>query len=256
MRLATWNVLNGTSLSDGAVDAARLAAAAGSLRADVLGLQEVDRGQPRSGGADLVGEVAAGSGDGRPAHWRFEPALIGTPGGSWRPATDADDPSSGPAYGVGLVSAWPVRSWQVLRLPPARTRAPILLPTTRQVMWLQDEPRVALAAVVDGPLGVMTVATTHLSFVPGWNVLQLRRLTRWIAGLPGPYVLLGDLNMPALPVRVTSGWRVLGRGPTYPSPDPRVQLDHVLGRGSLPRARGSERPVMPVSDHRPLLVEL
>ena len=29
---------------------------------------------------------------------------------------------------------------------------------------------------METPLGVMTIATTHLSFVPGWNGVQLRRL--------------------------------------------------------------------------------
>lgn len=253
VRLATWNVLNGTGLLDGRVDVARLGSAAAGLRADVLALQEVDRGQPRSHGVDLVQEVAAASGA---AHWRFEPSLVGTPGSSWRPARDGDGPASGPSYGVGLVSAWPVRSWQVLRMAAARTRAPVLLPGTRQVIWIRDEPRIVLAAAVDGPLGPMTVAATHLSFVPGWNLLQLQRLSRWLRRLPGPYVLLGDLNMPAVPVRAASAWRVLGQGPTYPANDPKVQLDHVLGRGTLPPVVGVERPALPVSDHRPLVVEL
>ena len=117
LRVATWNILNGTSLLDGRVDAGRLREAAASLRASALGLQEVDRGQPRSGGLDLVAEVAAGTGA---AAARFVPALIGTPGGRWRPALDGDaEPgdvpdgravSSEPEYGVGLVSAFPVRS--------------------------------------------------------------------------------------------------------------------------------------------------
>ena len=92
-------------------------------------------------------------------------------------------------------------SWHVLRLGAARVRSPILLPGSRQVIWLQDEPRVAVAAVVEGPPASMTVASTHLSFVPGWNAVQLRRLTRWLRALPGPHVLLGDLNMPPLGVR-------------------------------------------------------
>lgn len=252
MRLATWNVLNGTSLADGVVDAGRLGLAAAELRADVLGLQEVDRGQPRSHGLDLVGTVGEGTGA---ADLRFVPALIGTPGGSWRRAADGDDDAP-LGYGVGLVSAHPVQSWHVLRLAPARVRSPILLPHTRQVIWLQDEPRVALAAVVDGPYGLMTVATTHLSFVPGWNAVQLRRVVRWLHTLPGPQVLLGDLNMPAVAAGGISRWSVLGRRPTYPSPEPRVQLDHVLGSGPLPPVRSVETPVLPVSDHRPLVVEL
>ena len=269
MRLATWNVLHGTSLEDGRVDAARLREAAHSLRGDVLGLQEVDdRGQPRSHGLDLAREVASGTGA---ADWRFVPALVGTPGSDWRPATAGDEvgtPGSDerptraeegaapPAYGVGLVSAHPVRSWHVLRMPAARARSPIVLPGSRRVIWLSDEPRVAVAAVLDGPFGIMTVATTHLSFVPGWNAVQLRRLTRWLARLPGPHVLLGDLNMPALPARAASGWRVLGRRATYPAHEPRVQLDHALGHGALPAVRSVDAPVLPLSDHRPLVVEL
>lgn len=253
MRLATWNVLNGTSLSDGLVDAARLRQATATLRADVLGLQEVDRGQSRSGGLDLVREVAEGTGA---ADWRFLPALVGAPGGSWRIAGDADDAPGGAGYGVGLVSALPVRSWHVLRLSAARLRSPILLPGTRRVIWLQDEPRAVLAAVLNGPYGALTVASTHLSFIPGWNAVQLRRTVGWLATLPGPRVLLGDLNMPARPAGAVSGWRVLARRLTYPAPQPRVQLDHVLGSGSLPPVRDVDTPVLPVSDHRPLVVEL
>jgi endonuclease/exonuclease/phosphatase family metal-dependent hydrolase len=253
VRLATLNLLNGTSLQDRAVAPARVAQAVRLLRADVLGLQEVDRGQPRSHGADLTAAVAVATGA---EHWRFVPALVGTPGGTWRPAIDEDDETTGPAYGVGLVSRWPVRSWHVTRLPAAPVRAPVLLPGTRQVIWLQDEPRVGLAAVVRTPYGEVTVATTHLSFVPGWNGRQLRTLTAGLARLPGPQVLLGDLNMPPPFPRLVTGWRVLARTPTYPAERPRVQLDHALARGDLPPVTAVQAPELPVSDHRALLVQL
>ena len=45
MRLASFNILNGRSLSDGEVDAGRLRGGE-ALDADVLGLQEVDRASP------------------------------------------------------------------------------------------------------------------------------------------------------------------------------------------------------------------
>lgn len=253
MRIASLNLLHGRSLADGRVDVARLHEAATLLAADVLGLQEVDRAQPRSHGLHLTREVAEATGA---ADWRFVPALVGEPGAAWRAAHDADDDTAEPSYGCGLVSRYPVRSWHVVRLPAARVRSPILLPGTRQVMWLPDEPRVGVAAVVEGPLGVMTVATTHLSFVPGWNVVQLRRLTRFLGGLPGPRVLVGDLNLPgAVPARVT-GWRSLARVPTYPGAEPRWQLDHALGSGPLPPVRSVAAPAVPVSDHRALVVEL
>ena len=253
VRLATLNLLNGTSLDDRLVSPHRLVHAVQALAPDVLGLQEVDRFQPRSHSADLTRQVAEALGA---EHWRFVPALVGTPGGTWRAATDDDHDGTEPAYGVGLVSRWPVRSWHVTRLAAAPVRSPIVLPGTRQVVWLRDEPRVGLAAVVETPQGVVTVATTHLSFVPGWNGAQLRRLTGELARLPGPQVLLGDLNMPRPFPQLLTGWRPLARTGTYPAEQPRVQLDHVLACGDLPPVTAVEAPRLAVSDHRALLVVL
>lgn len=265
MRLATFNLLHGRAVSDGLVDPGRLRASVEALDADVLGMQEVDRGQSRSGGLDLtqVAARAMGAADG---DWRFEPALLGTPGGAWRGVTDDDQqpsvdgagpaPADQPGYGIGLVSRLPVERWHVVRLGAAPVRSPVLMPGTRRLLWLQDEPRVALAAVLRGPDGPFTVATTHLSFVPAWNVLQLRRLVRGLRGLPDPLVLLGDFNLPwRLPGMVT-GWTPLARVATYPAPRPRVQFDHALGRGPLPRVVATAARELPVSDHRALVVTL
>lgn len=252
MRLATFNLLHGRSLTDGRVVADRLTEAAQQLDADVVGLQEVDRGQPRSGGADQTGHVARAMGA---AHWRFVPAIVGTPGATWRAATDEDDAAS-PAYGVGLVSRLPVLTWQVVRLPAARVRAPVLLPGTRRVIWLQDEPRVGIVAVVQTPSGPVTIGTTHLSFVPGRNGAQLRTLTAAMARLPGPRVLLGDFNLPGPVPRLLTRWQPLARTPTYPAPEPRVQLDHVLASGELPAVTAVQALRLPVSDHRALRVQL
>ncbi len=253
MRLATLNLLNGMSLSDRAVTPARLTEAVQALRADVVGLQEVDRSQPRSHSADLTRQVADAMDT---PHWRFVPALIGTPGFDWRAAVDADTDGTEAAYGIGLVSRYPVRSWHVTRLSAAPVRSPIVLPGSKQVIWLKDEPRVGLAAVVETPIGVMTIATTHLSFVPVWNGKQLRTLTADLAALPGPRVLLGDLNMPSPFPRLLTGWRVLAKVATYPAWDPKIQLDHVLGSGELPAITSVESPELAVSDHRGLLIEL
>jgi endonuclease/exonuclease/phosphatase family metal-dependent hydrolase len=116
-----------------------------------------------------------------------------------------------------------------------------------------------VAAVLDRRPGEgpSTVATCHLSFVPGVNVGQLRAVCRWLRTLPGPRVLIGDLNLPGgLPARV-SRWPQLARVPTYPSWRPRVQWDHALGDGIDPAAATRVQAVgLPVSDHRALLVEL
>ncbi|SDS94099.1 endonuclease/exonuclease/phosphatase family protein [Actinoplanes derwentensis] len=255
MRLATFNLLHGRSLSDGTVHADRIHAAITDLDADVLGLQEVDRAQPRSGLLDLTTLAADALG----AHThRFAAAVVGTPGEIWQPWHAAADISH-PQYGIALVSRYPVQRWLITQLPGAPMRSPVLVGGGR-LMLLRDEPRVLLAAVLDTPHGPLSVATTHLSFVPGWNVRQLRAAVRAMRALPAPRVLLGDLNMPAGPVRAFTGWQPLARAATFPSPVPRTQLDHVLadprGAAALGRVVQVRTPRAGVSDHRPLVVHL
>jgi endonuclease/exonuclease/phosphatase family metal-dependent hydrolase len=260
VRLVTFNLMHGRSLRDGQVDPVRLAEVVAGLDADVLGMQEVDRDQPRSGGADLAALAAGALGE-RAAH-RFAPTVIGTPGEAFRTVTAADAGVGEPHYGVALATRWPVLSWRVFRLPAARMRAPVYVPgpSGGGMILLDDEPRVLLAAVVDGPAGPMTVATTHLSFLPGWNLRQLRQAVRALRVLPAPRLLLGDLNIPGRMAAVASGWRMLAHRPTYPGPSPRVQFDHILldprGGDALPPIRAVDTPAVTVSDHRPLVVEL
>jgi endonuclease/exonuclease/phosphatase family metal-dependent hydrolase len=148
---------------------------------------------------------------------------------------------------------------QVTALPGAPIRSPVYTGDDG-IRLLKDEPRVLLAAVLDTPTGPLTVATTHLSFVPGWNLRQLRHAVRSLRALPAPRILLGDLNMPAAPIRALTGWKPLGRAATFPSPAPRAQLDHILadprGRTRLGRVVQVCTPHPPVSDHRPLIVQL
>ena len=124
--------------------------AAAALDADVVGLQEVDRAQDRSGGVDQTAMVAEALG----ARWsRFVPAVDGTPGGDLdrrRRGTTGRWPTD-PAYGVGLVSRLPVLSWRVRRFGPAPFGMPLLVPGSRGLTHVPDEPRIALAAVVRGP---------------------------------------------------------------------------------------------------------
>ena len=256
VRLASFNVLHGRSLDDGQVDTERLVDACASLEADVLALQEIDRNQARSGGVDQTAAVAEAMGAG---HWRFEPALIGEPGAKWRAAADDDDAGLAgpePGYGVGLVSKLAVRRWHVVRLRAAKVRAPVAVPGGRgRFILLPDEPRVALAAEVETAAGPLVVATTHLSFVPGWNLVQLRRVTTALTALGPACVLLGDLNFPGrLPARV-AGWRPLATVKTFPGASPSMQIDHALGHGPLPPVAAASARAMPLSDHRALIVD-
>ncbi|HEX2807507.1 MAG TPA: endonuclease/exonuclease/phosphatase family protein [Kineosporiaceae bacterium] len=257
LRLASFNLCSGRSLLDGLTDPARIGAVATTLDADLLALQEVDRHQDRSGGTDQAARVAHALG--AVAH-RFVPLVTGTPGvPGWLPAPRRDPDATvpdGPSYGVALISRRPVSSWHVLHLDPPAGRWPIPIPSRPpRLLWLADEPRAAVAAVLDHPR--ITVACTHLSFVPGVNARQLRRVRHWLAALPGPHVLLGDLNLPGrLPARLT-GWTPLVTGPTYPSPAPRAQIDHVLASGLSSTMMVTGRILrLPISDHLAVIADL
>jgi endonuclease/exonuclease/phosphatase family metal-dependent hydrolase len=250
VRIATFNILHGRSPEDDRVDVDRLAAAVKSLDADVLGLQEVDRDQPRSMGADLTA-VAAGA-MGVHEH-QFVAALSGTPGGTWMAATGEEQPGSA-SYGIALLSRYPVISWRVVRLPPLRTSVPLWSTWTHRPFLARDEPRVAVAAVLDGPFGQFTVCNTHLSFIPGWNAVQLRRLVRSLTGTREPLALIGDLNMQQPQAARVSGLRPIASAATFPAPRPRRQIDHVLVRGRLRATGPAEAVQLPLSDHRALVV--
>src|SRR4051812_47413896 len=99
MRLATFNLLHGRSPHDGVVCPGRLRDAVKALDADVLSIQEVDHTQPRSALADQTALVAEAVGA---RDSRFLPALVGTPGGSWREAGPDEVPGAAPTHGVGL----------------------------------------------------------------------------------------------------------------------------------------------------------
>ena len=250
MRLATFNILHGRSPLDDRVDLDRFAAAVGSLDADVLGLQEVDRDQPRSHGADLTAVAAQAMGA---PHHRFVATLAGTPG-VWSAATGDLQPRTA-SYGIALLSRLPVLSWHALALPALRGQVPVVFPGRRRPVLVRDEPRAAVAAVVDAPPGPVTVVATHLTFIPGWNAVQLRRLVRMVRHLPRPVVVMGDLNLTGSAPARLSAMRPLATAPTFPVSEPVRQLDHILADGPITAVNGAAHDVG-LSDHRALVADV
>jgi endonuclease/exonuclease/phosphatase family metal-dependent hydrolase len=251
VRVATFNILSGRKPSGAGADLDELGAAVRELDADVLGLQEVDHNQHRSDLADLTTVAAEAMGA---REHRFVAAIAGTPGATWVAATGEEEPGTA-AYGIALLSRFPVRGWQVVRLPSVPVRAPMRFGDRLRPYLVHDEPRVAVAASVETPHGMVSVVNTHLSFVPWWSGRQLRRLRTNLQGLEPPVVLLGDLNMgPDRATRIT-GMRSAAHHLTFPVDRPREQLDHLLLGGAL-TAGASAAPELPVSDHRALWVDL
>jgi endonuclease/exonuclease/phosphatase family metal-dependent hydrolase len=255
--VGTLNLASGRGPAGRPLPASDLAAAVAGLDVDVLAVQEVDAAQPRSAGTDQAAVLAAALG----ADWRMAATLHGTPGPfrSWRAVRDPvlrgpDEPADQPVYGVALLSRRPVRRWWALGLGAGRGRLPLRAVdprTGRPRLWFfPDEPRAAVVAELDG----LTVVGTHLSFAPVTAVRQLRLLRRALGTTPGALVLAGDLNLPGgVPARLM-GAEPLVRAATYPGAQPRVQLDHLLGRGV--RAAAVEVRALPVGDHRLVVAEL
>ena len=250
VRVATFNILHGRAPSDGRVDLERLAGAIQSLDADILALQEVDRDQPRSLGADLTAVAAEAMG--ATAH-QFVAAVTGTPGATWQAATGSEQPGTA-GYGIALLSRYPVSRWQVVRLPALGAPVP-MWHRGRGWSMVRDEARVAVLATVQVPGGSVTVATTHLSFLPAWNVVQLRRVLAFLRPENRPVILMGDLNMDAGQARRITRLTPLAGGPTYPAEAPKRQLVHILARG-LGSLTGSAVVALPLSDHQALTADV
>ena len=255
MRLVTFNVLHGASPDDGEVDLDRFARAIVALDPDVLALQEVDRGQERSRGADLAQVAAEAMGA---ATTRFVAAMTGDPRQRWQPATRTPDPTA-PAYGVALLSRYPMVAWRDLHLPRITPPVPRVRRHPRRVELAREERRAAVIARLETPEGPLLAASAHLSFFPGWNQLQLYALRRALTTSPDrpcPAVLMGDLNMTPRPVRAVARLRPLARFDTFPQDAPRHQIDHVLAHGDVGRVVDARAVQLPMSDHRALVVEL
>lgn len=134
----------------------------------------------------------------------------------------------GPAlwgYGNALFSTAAITDRRVVRLPRHG----------------RNEPRVLLLARTHGLL----FGTTHLSIHEAEARAQLA------AALDcGADVLAGDLNLRSDQL----GGLVADGEPTWPADNPRIRIDHVVT--SLPVVASVVLPAPPVSDHRPLCVEL
>lgn len=254
LRIATYNLLSGRDVrAGGAFDLEAAVEAIKALEADVVALQEVDRGLARSGERDQVAELASRLG----RTGVFAPALLGDPTRRWTPGPGADPDPGGPAYGIGLLSALPLTAVAIAALPgggagEARPRRPDA--RRPPILFSDGEPRAALRVTVEAPWGPVAVTTAHLSFLPWRGRRQLTAAAAFAAGGPHGSVLLGDFNLrPPVVDRALrgQGWRSCPAAPTFPSWKPLLQLDHLLVRGGVTLDDLRVGPPGP-SDHLPL----
>ena len=273
MRVISWNLLHGqkippTNSQDWQAEVVSAAKkVADELQPNFIALQEVDYFQSRS---DLTNQTKLVAQSMQLKYWAYLPTLIGTPGEKWRSVKDLKssivtessiDKNPKASYGIALATNWPIKKLYVKKLGRSIVGMPLLIPKDNgkgvRFIYVKDEPRVALIAELENGF---TIATTHLSFVPGVNVFQLNKLTSYLKKLPGLALLTGDLNLPGnLPSKL-SGFKSLISQATYPSWKPKIQFDYIMLRKSELKSVSSIKPIKStatgISDHTPIGVEI
>lgn len=278
MLVTSWNLLHGMAIppsNDLAADQIKLSEAIQAVSADVIGIQEIDEQLARSGKVSQTAVVAEAM---RTQHWGFAPVMVGAPGEKWRKLNSLDvkiithenvqanrQSNVDGNYGIGIVSKIPIVNWDRLELGNSPFGMPLVIPTENKkgkqsvkMIYVADEPRVALAATLDNG---WTVINTHLSFVPFVNYCQLRKIKKWASELSAKYgtqaLIIGDMNLPkGLPV-VASKWNSLVEQNSYPSWGGKVQFDYILS-DSLKPDQYEALPSLStgVSDHLPVRAKI
>jgi len=180
----------------------RLVRACRGLDADLLALQEVDRGARRSGRIDQAAVIAD----------RLGMACV-----------------FGPGKRVGFGNRG-----NALLVRGTLTEVELLTLTGHLRLGRRDRRGVILARVDVGELAV-SVAVAHLSTGVLDNVPQERAVLDALAERPPPRLLLGDLNRRTAWVERPAAARGLALldddEPTFPRGRPRIRIDHVASAG-------------------------
>lgn len=227
LRVLAYNIHHGEGM-DEELDLERIAALIREVDPDLVTLQEVDSVTSRTMGVDQVAELGRLTGL-QPVFGRF----MAYQGG---------------AYGMALLSAWPVAESVNYRLPDG------------------EEPRTALAAIVTSPKTGRSLRFVGIHF---YRTAE-ERLAQAVAleGLLGddtiPTILAGDFNSTAdseVMLHLADSWHVVAKGAdnlTFPSYQPAREIDFVLLRPrdvfDVAAQRLLDEPV--ASDHRPVVVDL
>ena len=270
MRVISWNLLHGQvipplaeqdwqqNLISSAKDVAK------HFQPDFISLQDVDYLQPRSGNINQTKLIAESMGL---KYWYYLPALLGTPGSRWQKvknlepgiiSQNTNNPSPNTSYGIGFATSVPIKKIYTKALGRSIIGMPLLIPKDNgkgaRFIYVKDEPRVALIAELENGL---TIATTHLSFVPFVNVFQLNRLIIALKKLSGVPVLVGDLNLPANIPSKLSGFKSVISQSTYPSWKPKIQFDYIMVANNQEVQATPLSTIKPnISDHVPIGAEL
>jgi endonuclease/exonuclease/phosphatase family metal-dependent hydrolase len=238
LRLVTYNVHSCVGL-DGALSVERVADVIAGFEPDVVALQELDVGRPRTGGVDQAEAIAG----------RLEMLL------HFHPSLTVGEER----YGDAVLSRLPMRVARAAPLPQLERRHPL---ESRGALWVE----------IAAPWGNVQLVNTHLSLHPRERRLQVDALLgpEWLGAIePGEAILCGDFNAfawgPACR-RVTRRMRDAqvaadGHRPraTWQGGIPFGRIDHVFvdpGLEVIRVAVGDDALARVASDHLPVVVDL
>jgi len=237
-RLLTYNVHRCIG-SDRRLSPERIASVIGAAEPDIVLLQELDVGRPRTGGIDQAHVIARELG----MQLHFHAALHVLE----------------ERYGDAVLTARPSRLVRAGHLPGIVSRPKL-------------EPRGALWAAVDLDGTDLQILTTHFGYLPEENLAQTEALLgqEWLghSECRDPLILAGDLNI----VPWSRGYRRFSRrlrdaqlaagGPmpqaTYPARWPFLRIDHIFVSPSIRVLRTQvlrNADARVASDHLPLVLD-
>ena len=233
VRVLVYNIHAGKD-AKGVDNLERVAALVRETRADVVLLQEVDRGTTRSGNVDQLDTLMRLTG----YHGVFGKSLD----------------YQGGDYGIAALSRWPIAPHETVHLPvePPQTRAGGSI-----------EPRVALVIQT----AAMTIVNTHLdaSREDTYRAQEAAHLIELLRVRRGALLVGGDFNStPDSAVQASlrasglrDSWAECGSGPdlTYPADVPVKRIDYLFltGDDRCTKARVLDSSA---SDHRPVVVDV
>lgn len=233
IRLATFNIQHGAKGDYGRGYPELVAEACRDLDADILGLQEVDVGVPRSQRANLASIAAEAAG----MDYVFARARTYRGRGQ---------------VGNALLVRGEMSNVEILQLKGDWQTMKIL---GHRLEFLPEPRNVIIARVAIKGFEV-TVGVTHTGGKEK-NIAMLGRAAASILNRPGPHVLMGDYNVDfsaAYECMEPYGFNVVEGPPTNPAWQPTRHIDHIALRGL--RHHGVNAVHLPISDHLALVADV
>jgi endonuclease/exonuclease/phosphatase family metal-dependent hydrolase len=231
LRVMSYNIHHGEGL-DKRLDLERIAKVITDARADIVGLQEVDRGCERTQKRDLPAELAKLTG--------------------MRVVFEKNIPYQGGEYGNAVLTKFPVKSSK----------------NTHYKMLRLGEQRGVLQLVLDVRGRDVLFMNTHIDYRPDdaervMNADELKAIVA--AGGATPVILVGDFNsVPGsrtherVKAFLADGWEMVGKGDgfTFPVRTPAKRIDYIWVSKSSIEPLKMEVLRTEASDHLPIVAEL